>query len=646
MENLSSRIELFVPGRLCLFGEHSDWAGLHRTLNSNIIEGSAIVTGIEQGIYASISKSENFIVTSEVIGYENESLCSEMSFKELKSVAYHGGYFSYVAGVASYVKEHYKVGGLDIKITKVTLPIKKGLSSSAAICVLVARAFNILYNLQLSTLGEMNIAYRGEQRTPSRCGRLDQACAFGAKPVSLIFDGNEIEVERLKVNKEFYWVFADLMAQKDTIKILSDLNKCYPFPQNEMEQNVHDALGKDNRIIIQKAIKYMEKGDDKALGELMIEAQDLFDEKVAPACLEQLKSPILHKVLNDEIVKSLTYGRKGVGSQGDGTVQFLAKDKICQDKLMEYLNTSLKMDAYSFTISPQRTIKKAIIPVAGFGTRLYPATRAIKKEFLPVIDKDGLAKPVILILLEELINAGIEEICIVTGEEDIKLYEKFFKETLLEDHINKLPKELIAYESKIRTIGDKLTFIIQKERLGFGHAVYQCKEFAQKEPVLLLLGDTLYSSNTVHSCSKQLIDAYEKFGKPMISIQPIDLASVGNYGVVTGVWENANENFLDISDIIEKPSSDYAENYLKVISNNSEEKYFAVFGQYILTSDVFDALEKNILEGKMEKGEFQLTDALNKVSKEFGMEAFVPEGKSYDIGIPLAYKNTIMEYGN
>ena len=195
-------LKLFVPGRLCLFGEHTDWAGHYRTMNADIEAGAAIVTGIEQGIYAEVERSSIFEVQSvapqlkSVESHEGNELqrgwrdfACRMDEQALKRVARSGDFFCYCAGVASYMLEWYKVGGVRIKITGMTLPVKSGLSSSAAICVLVARAFNQLYNLNLNTLGEMNIAYLGELRTSSRCGRLDQACAFGVKPNLMTFDG-------------------------------------------------------------------------------------------------------------------------------------------------------------------------------------------------------------------------------------------------------------------------------------------------------------------------------------------------------------------------------------------------------------------------------------------------------------------------
>ena len=154
-------VDLFVPGRLCLFGEHSDWAGKYRSMNSNIMPGMALVTGIEQGIYATAEKAPNFRITSEVSEIKSEWIDFEarMDYCELRNVARSDSFFSYCAGVASYMLEWYKVGGVHIHLTKMDLPMKSGLSSSAAICVLVCRAFNMLYHLNLSTMGEMNIAY-------------------------------------------------------------------------------------------------------------------------------------------------------------------------------------------------------------------------------------------------------------------------------------------------------------------------------------------------------------------------------------------------------------------------------------------------------------------------------------------------------
>jgi UTP-glucose-1-phosphate uridylyltransferase/galactokinase len=642
-------IKLFVPGRLCLFGEHTDWAGHYRTMNADIAPGAAIVTGIEQGITAEVERSSIFEVQSTAPQMSNEwhDFACRMDEQELKRVARSGDFFCYCAGVASYMLEWYKVGGVRIRITDMSLPIKSGLSSSAAICVLVARAFNQIYNLNLNTLGEMNIAYVGELRTSSRCGRLDQACAFGVKPNLMTFDGDEIEVKALNVKRHLYWVFADLVGKKNTIKILADLNKAYPFPSNDKERAEHEALGVKNQEIVDRAVKYMAEGNVEALGRLMTEAEELFDRQVAPMCPEELSAPKLHAVLADEYVKSLTWGGKGVGSHGDGSVQFLARDAECQQKLVDYL-IGKGMPAYKFTLQPVHTVRKAIIPVAGFGTRLYPATRCMKKDFFPIPCNDGLVRPVILILLEELVQSGIEEICLVLGsEEEREMYSDFFERPLSQDHLSKLNAENQEYENRIIDIGKRLHYVYQKEKRGFGHAVYQAANFAHGEPVLLMLGDTLYSSTSNKPCALQLIEAYERTNALTVGLYPVDVKEVSHFGIMSGVWEDKKETVLQVSALYEKPKSSYAEEFLGVRNNEGKREYCSVFGQYILTSEVFQQLEADIKAADANpeyRGEIELTSALDAVRQRNGMYGIRLRGERYDMGNPQALIKTIATY--
>lgn len=642
-------LKLFVPGRLCLFGEHTDWAGHYRTMNADILPGAAIVTGIEQGIYAEVEKSPVFEMysTAEQMQGEWSDFSCPMDEQALKRVARSGDFFRYCAGVASYMLEWYKVGGVRITITDMTLPMKSGLSSSAAVCVLVARAFNLVYKLNLNTMGEMNIAYVGELRTSSRCGRLDQACAFGVKPNLMTFDGDEIEVQTLNVKKSLFWVFADLCAQKNTIKILADLNKAYPFPANAQERKLHNALGSKNTEFIQRAIQYMANGEVEQLGRLMTETEEVFNAQVAPLCPEELSAPKLRAILNDKTVKTLTYGGKGVGSHGDGAVQFLAKDAECQQKLIDYLN-SQGMRAYSLTIKPVHTVRKAIIPVAGFGTRLYPATRYLKKDFFPIPCPDGLVRPVILILLEELIQSGIEDICLVLGSEDErKIYRDFFEHPLSTEHFNKLNAESQEYENRILDIGKHLHYVIQKEKRGFGHAVYQAAGFAKGEPVLLMLGDTLSRSITNKPCALQLIEAYERYNKLMLGLYPVPLSTVSHFGIMSGVWEDKDERVLHVNSFVEKPKASYAEEFLSVKNKKGEKEYCSVFGQYILTPEVFSQLRDDIAAadaaGDTVK-EIELTTALEAVRSRSGMIGLRLKGYRYDMGNPAALIETVVEF--
>ncbi len=148
---------------------------------------------------------------------------------------------------------NYRVRGLVIRNFKTDLPIKKGLSSSAAISVLTARAFNRVYDLRLTVRGEMELAYQGEITTPSRCGRMDQGCAFGDRAVLMEFDGDRLSTEEIRPAKELHFVVVDLKAKKDTVEILKRLNRSYPFAEGEVERGVQELLGPVNARIVHQA---------------------------------------------------------------------------------------------------------------------------------------------------------------------------------------------------------------------------------------------------------------------------------------------------------------------------------------------------------------------------------------------------------
>ena len=291
------------------------------------------------------------------------------------------------------------------------------------------------------------------------------------------------------------------------------------------------------------------------------------------------------------------------------------------------------------------TVKKAIIPVAGFGTRLYPATRALKKDFFSIPDKDGMVKPVILILLEELVKSGIEEICLVLGsEEERVLYRVFFETPLSEEHLHKLTPEMQEYENRILAIGKKLRYVYQKEKRGFGHSVYQAVDFANNEPVLLMLGDTLYRSETGKPCALQLIEKYKQFNKLTVAIHPIPLAEVSHYGILSGTWEDKGETELNISQMNEKPKASYAEEFLGVKCKDGQRKYMSVFGQYILTPEVFAQLHEDIANSTDPNKEIELTSALDKVREREGMIGVQLQGRMFDMGNYAAFKNCVIKF--
>jgi len=557
----------------------------------------------------------------------------------LRAIAAEGGYFSYIAGVAAYISTFYKIGGMELDCYKVTLPQKKGLSSSAAICVLAARAFNRLYGLNLTIRGEMEAAYYGEQLTPSRCGRLDQACAYGKGIVNMNFDGDLIEVQSSKVGAPLHFVFADLKAKKDTVTILRDLNTAYPYPRTETHRKLHGLLGEMNAELMEKVRSAIAKGNAKRLGALMVEAQEAFDRYAAPLSPKELRAEKLHKVLNDPNVQKYIYGGKGVGSQGDGTVQFLAKSEQDVEQLKGYLTKKLKLDCYSFTAPKTGVVRKAVIPVAGYGTRMYPVTKVIRKEFLPVIDSDGHAKPALLIVIENLIKAGIEEICLIIRPGDEELYLSLFRR-LDEENSKKLHGGLQYYENRLSEIEEKIVFAYQEEIVGFGHAVLQSSHFAGNDPVLLILGDHLYSSKSNRSCFSQMIDAYEKTEKLTIGLFEIQPEEVSIYGVAQGDYTDDDKKYVKLDALIEKPTMEYAITKLGI-----EDKQLAVF-LYVLTPEVYNSLNQIQEDGKVEFGEFQLTPALDEVIKTNGAYGVVIDGRRYDIGLPEKYRLTVASYGS
>ncbi|HBB32374.1 MAG TPA: GHMP kinase [Cyanobacteria bacterium UBA8803] len=346
-------MKLFVPGRLCLFGEHSDWAGGYRRINPQLDKGYTLIAGTNQGLYAEVKTHPTHLILHAALsdGSHQDSLELPMEREVLLAEAEKGGFFSYVAGVAYQFLNHFQVSGLEIDNYLTDLPIQKGLSSSAAICVLVARAFNNLYDLKMTVRGEMEYAYLGEVTTPSRCGRMDQACAYGNRPIAMIFDGDRIDIIELKVPQELFLAIIDLGASKNTQEILSQLNHCYPFATNEVNRNVQNYLGSISSKITQEAVGAIQQGDAQQLGALMNQAQAEFDRYLIPVCPSQLKAPVLHHLLNYERIQPYIWGGKGVGSQGDGTAQFMVKDKTSQQKVIEIIERDFpQMQGLKLTI--------------------------------------------------------------------------------------------------------------------------------------------------------------------------------------------------------------------------------------------------------------------------------------------------------
>jgi len=637
-------MQLFVPGRICLFGEHSDWAGGHRRQNSQLEKGYTIISGTNQGIYAEVEPHPNKLVLSSKL-YDGRQVGPHeipMEKETLLKEAEKGGFFSYAAGVAYQILTHYHVKGLLINSYKMDLPLKKGLSSSAAICVLVARAFNRTYDLKMTTRGEMEVAYQGELLTPSRCGRMDQGCAFGERPILMIHDRDILTVKELNAGGDFYYIIVDLNAIKNTQKILHDLNQYFPFHEDEIGKGVQYYLGELNKKIVEDAINAIEKGDAAELGARMNKAQELFDKYMQPACPDELTAPKLHTVLNFPAIQPYIFGGKGVGSQGDGTAQLLAKNKTAQQKVIKILESQLDVKCLGFHLSPPRNVRKAVITAAGFGQNLFPATKVMKKELFPILDQDGIIKPAILIILEEALAAGIEEICIIVEKGEEEIFDNFLNQPLAPYHLNKLPVRFKEYSKTLQEIGRRVSIIPQSSQEGFGHAVFAAQEWVGPEPFLLLLGDHLYRSTSNISCTQQVLDIYYRHSRSVVGLKRTPAEEISNFGTVAGTWIEPGRE-LNITEFAEKPTLDYARSNLRV-DELPENEFLTIFGIYVIKPELFVFLKELIENNIREHGEFQLTPALDRMRQLDGFYGVVVDGLRFDTGLPHAYVNTIIQF--
>ncbi len=284
-------------------------------------------------------------------------------------------------------------------------------------------------------------------------------------------------------------------------------------------------------------------------------------------------------------------------------------------------------------------IKKAIIPVAGLATRMYPISKAVKKALLPVCDIDGRIKPLIFKLLEELVVSGIEEIFLIVNDYDKEVYKKIFEQSS-SSVLAKLSSDDKEYDKNLKIIGDKITYIVQNEALGFGHAVYLARDYINKEPVILLLGDTLYKSlNNSISCVEQLLQYFDDVETTIIALKELKEDELKYYGTVQGKWINDEKNKLILSKIVEKPNIEYAKKNLLI-----DNKFYGNFGEFILTEELFVELE-NIISKPLIKGtEYQLMDAFDNLINKSRVDGLIIDGNSYDMGNIAAYKDVLRNY--
>ena len=265
-------------------------------------------------------------------------------------------------------------------------------------------------------------------------------------------------------------------------------------------------------------------------------------------------------------------------------------------------------------------IKKAIIPAAGLGTRFLPATKAMPKEMLPIVDK-----PTIQYIVEEAIESGIEDIIIVTGKGKRAIEDHFDNSFELEQNlINKGKFDLLSEVQKSSNMVD-IHYIRQKEPMGLGHAIWCARKFIGDEPFAVLLGDDIVRAEI--PCLKQMINQYNRCNASILGVQPVKGEDVSRYGIVDGSMTDSQ--LYTVHNLIEKPSQEEAPSNL------------AILGRYILSPKIFDILSTQ----KPGSGnEIQLTDAIAELNKLEAVYAFEFAGKRYDVGEKMGFIQTTIEF--
>ena len=267
------------------------------------------------------------------------------------------------------------------------------------------------------------------------------------------------------------------------------------------------------------------------------------------------------------------------------------------------------------------TVKKAVIPAAGLGTRFLPATKAMAKEMLPIVDK-----PTIQFIVEEALNSGIEDILIVTGKGKRPIEDHFDANLELEMNLREKGKtELLKLVEETTDVN--LHFIRQSHPKGLGHAVLQAKAFVGNEPFVVMLGDDLMEDEV--PLSKQLINDYEKTHASTIAVMKVPHEETSKYGIINPGTQ-VEKGLYNVKNFVEKPEPDKAPSNL------------AIIGRYLLTPEIFQMLET---QQPGAGDEIQLTDAIDRLNQTQRVFAREFCGKRYDVGDKFGYLKTNIEYG-
>jgi UTP--glucose-1-phosphate uridylyltransferase len=290
-------------------------------------------------------------------------------------------------------------------------------------------------------------------------------------------------------------------------------------------------------------------------------------------------------------------------------------------------------------------VRKAVIPIAGLGTRHFPASHAVKKELFPVVGPDGIARALFHYHLLELEAAGIEEICIIVqpGEDEmVRRYLRGPDDAYLK-RLEKYPA-LLREAEEMRAFAKRVSFAVQAQQEGYGHAVFQTKSFANGEMVLLGLGDHLFRGKPV-SPYRELADlAKVSAGKSVSAVNRITADQLKGYGTIAGKRRAGNSRLIDISLIIEKPAVAVARERLHV-NDLPPETWLGWFGMHLLAPSLYEILGEMIRDNTRDNGEFQLTRAQEIQRQREGYLALeMTTAQRFDFGVPDDFVASVQEF--
>ena len=291
------------------------------------------------------------------------------------------------------------------------------------------------------------------------------------------------------------------------------------------------------------------------------------------------------------------------------------------------------------------SVRKAVMPVAGLGTRHFPASHAVKKELFPVVGPDGIARALFHYHLLELEAAGIEEICIIVqpGEDEmIRAYLRGPDAAYLK-RLEKYPA-LLREAEQMRRFAEHVTFAVQREQEGYGHAVFQSRSFASGQPVLLCLGDHLFRGKSISPFRELAQVAAVADGKSVSAVNRIAAPELKGYGTIAGTRREDNPRLIDVSLIIEKPNVAAAQEKLRV-NDLPPETWLGWFGLHLLAPSIYDILDEMIRDNIRDNGEFQLTRAQEIQRQREGYLALeMTDAERFDFGVPDDFVRSVQAF--